>query len=348
MASACSSLHQKTEHQQDQPLLCVRRRKSPKSNNNTRDIGKLGRIIMKWEKLGLIYRPDGNSQWAKHSALQPTPLVLGDKVRVFCGFRDEGGVSRIGYVDLDSQDPQRVKKISAHPVLDTGQDGAFDQDGVVPCAVLRIGEKIYLYYAGYLRGDRARFQAFCGLAISENGGESFKRYSPVPVLDRTAEAPLFRVIHSIISDNGVWRIWYGAGGKFIQGEKKTLPVYNIRYMESANYDDFPKTGTLAIDVANDEYRVGRPYIFVRNDNYYLFFGSGSENKPYQLEYAVSSNGHNWTRCGEIPGLSLSKSGWDSEMMAYPAVISTKGGTYMFYNGNDYGREGFGCARLLSW
>ena len=42
------------------------------------------------------------------------------------------------------------------------------------------------------------------------------------------------------------------------------------------------------------------------------------------------------------------SGWDSQMQAYPAVVTAGGRTYLFYNGNDYGREGFGYAELESW
>ena len=34
------------------------------------------------------------------------------------------------------------------------------------------------------------------------------------------------------------------------------------------------------------------------------------------------------------------------MMAYPCVIKVGDRTFMFYNGNDYGRYGFGYAELV--
>jgi hypothetical protein len=40
------------------------------------------------------------------------------------------------------------------------------------------------------------------------------------------------------------------------------------------------------------------------------------------------------------GIEKSKAGWDSEMFCYPIVIEYKGQNYMFYNGNNYGRDGF--------
>ena len=33
------------------------------------------------------------------------------------------------------------------------------------------------------------------------------------------------------------------------------------------------------------------------------------------------------------------------MTAFPGVVTTPAGVYAFYNGNGYGRSGFGVARL---
>ncbi|MGP9789183.1 hypothetical protein [Roseinatronobacter sp. NSM] len=303
---------------------------------------------MEWKKRGLVYSPDGRSTWAKHSALQPTPLVFDDKVRVFCGFRDESGMSRIGYVDVCFGNTIKVIEVSKKPVLDLGRFGMFDQHGVVPCAVVRTDGVIRLYYAGYLRGEKVRFQVFAGLAISTDGGETFVRHSETPILDRTPQEPLFRVIHTIFRENGNWRAWYGAGKEFVQGQHKTLPVYNIRYMESDDGVRFPASGSLAVDNLAGEHRVGRPYVVKQDGRYVMFFGKGKEQEPYRLTYAVSKDGYTWTRHGDMKGLDLSEEGWDSEMMAYPAVVTTNSGTYMFYNGNNYGYDGFGCAELVSW
>ncbi len=303
---------------------------------------------MKWQKLGLVYGPDGSSDWARHSALQPTPIVLGDRIRVFCGFRDDDGVSRAGFVDVAKDDPKKVLGASSDPVLDVGSFGTFDQHGVVPCAVIETNNELRMYYAGYLRGEKVRFRAFCGLAISKDQGASFARYSQVPVLDRTPEETLFRAIHSILRENGRWRIWYGGGSEFVLGKKKSLPVYNIRYMESEDGIHFPDHGDVAVDILPGEHRVGRPYVIHQDGKYRMFFGKGSESNAYQLAYAESADGYSWTRRDDQIGLTGGPSDWDSDMMAYPAVISSAGNTYMFYNGNDYGRAGFGCARLLSW
>lgn len=302
---------------------------------------------MEWEKKGLIYCPDGNSSWAKHSALQPTPVVLDNKIiRVYLGFRDDLGISRIGFVDVDTDNPSNVIKVSTEPVLDIGNDGCFDENGVVPCAVIRKDENIlFMYYAGYQLGSKVRFLAFGGLAISYDNGYTFHRYSKIPITERTNDEFLFRVIHSVLYDDHKWKVWYGAGSNFIQGNFKTLPVYNIRYMESDDGITFPNKGTICLKTINDEYRVGRPCVFKHNNKFIMLYGKGSEEIPYILGMAESVDGLNWERIDSKVGIYLSDEGWDSQMMAYPSIIDKDNEVILFYNGNDYGKTGFGYAVL---
>jgi hypothetical protein len=42
---------------------------------------------------------------------------------------------------------------------------------------------------------------------------------------------------------------------------------------------------------------------------------------------------------------VSEEGWDAEMISYPHVFELDGKIYMFYLGNQVGREGFGMAEL---
>ena len=36
------------------------------------------------------------------------------------------------------------------------------------------------------------------------------------------------------------------------------------------------------------------------------------------------------------------------MLCYPALVNYGDRVYMFYNGNDYGKTGFGYAELVEW
>ncbi|PML92248.1 hypothetical protein [Vibrio breoganii] len=303
---------------------------------------------MEWNSLGLVLDPT-IFDWSSHSALQPTPIVLKDRVRVFIGSRDDSGTSRIGYVDLSIEDPTKVIGYSNKPVLDIGSDGCFDESGVVPSALVKHEKKLYMYYAGYQLGSKVRFSVLGGLAISEDNGESFIRAKKTPVFERTDTETIFRVPHSVIYSNDTWKAWYGGGSHFISGENKTLPVYDIRYTESNDPMSFSGTGTTLLTTNKDEYRLGRPYFYKRSDSeYYLFYGFSTEANPYNLGFAFSTDAIHWQRRDTEFKLNRTNHDWDNEMTAYPSVFNIKDKVYMLYNGNEYGKYGFGIAVLKQW
>jgi hypothetical protein len=304
-------------------------------------------VVVKWLKKGLIYGPPGHNAWARNSALQPTPYIIANAnaIRIFVGFRDDQGVSRIGFVDVCADDPSRVLRVSEAPVLDVGVPGTFDENGVVPCAISERDRKLYLFYAGYQLGQRVKFFVFGGLAISEDGGESFTRYSQAPVCDRNDKELFFRVIHTMMFDAGKWRAWYGAGSRFDRDGHKQYPRYNIRYAASPDGIHLSSDFSVSIDLSGAEHRVGRPFVIKEDATYKMFYGASTKDLRYRLTYAESTDGISWIPKPEDIGIDVSPTGWDSEMQAYPAVVNYKQQTYMFYNGNDYGRQGFGYAVL---
>ncbi|NMW24594.1 hypothetical protein HFP05_09510, partial [Rhodanobacter denitrificans] len=69
-----------------------------------------------WSKKGLVFETarQGVGGWMQHSALTPTPYRIDDElIRVYAGFRDADGVSRIGYVDVRADDPAAIVRVSA-------------------------------------------------------------------------------------------------------------------------------------------------------------------------------------------------------------------------------------------
>ena len=80
----------------------------------------------------------------------------------------------------------------------------------------------------------------------------------------------------------------------------------------------------------------------------MFYSYRSHVAPttYRLGYAFSEDGLVWERRDRSVGLEPSDDGWDSEMLCYPCVFDWEGETWMLYNGNGYGRTGFGVARRV--
>ena len=305
---------------------------------------------MKWEKKGLIYKAPLDNSWMDNSALTPTPLLKNSAIiRVYAGFRDKKGISRIGYVDLASDDPSVVKGVSTKPVLDIGQDGMFDDNGVILGDIVRIENKLYMYYVGFQIVNKVKFLAYSGLAISSDNGDTFQKYSQTPILDRNDEGLYIRAIHSVIYDEGKFKIWYatGNGWEYIGGNH--FPQYDINYIESTDGKSIFGSGHKCItnNPENNEYRIGRPRVIKRNDQYIMTFTYGTTDGRYIAGCATSLDGINWNRADEGLGIELSKDGWDSMHLCYPAILSVNDDTYMFYNGNNMGVDGFGYAKLIS-
>lgn len=302
---------------------------------------------MIWKKLGMIYCADGQLDWAFSHAFIPTSIVLGDgRIRVYAAFLDSSRVGRVGYVDLDASNPLRILKVSRRPVLNVGEPGTFDDSGVTPISILQYEGKLYLYYIGWQLGVKARYFLFTGLAVSRDGGESFERYSRVPILDRSEEEPFIRSAAHVHCDSGSWRMWYVAGNRWIHVHGKQVPRYNIRTLESADGISWGKKGTVCLDLANDdEFGFGRPFVIQEDRLYRMWYSIRSISKSYRLGYAESQDGKSWLRKDEEVGIDVSESGWDSQMICFACIQKTPYATYMFYNGNNYGESGFGVAIL---
>jgi len=305
---------------------------------------------MRWRKMGRIHVPDGRLPWAKKHAFPPTPLFVGERVlRLYAAFCDENTVGRLGYVDVDPADPSRVLGISERPLLDIGLPGAFDENGVVPTSAVPVGDQLFLYYVGFQLGHKVRYYQFQGLAISNDSGRSFERYTQVPILERSDREMLNRTSGFVMRENGTFRLWYVGGSEWTTVAGKPLPVYCIKYLESSDGIHWPDAGRPCIDFKDDdEHALGRPFVLKERGLYRMFYSIRTHSKGYRLGYAESFDGVTWERMDERVGLDVSTDGWDSQMVGYPAAVRLGGKVYLFYNGNNCGQTGFGCALLESW
>lgn len=305
---------------------------------------------MVWQKKGKIFSPENNINWAKHSFMTPTPWQLNeDTIRIFGGMRDDLGVSRIGYIDVDSYNPKIVKHISQTPVLDIGIPGSFDDNGVILGDIIaKEDNEIYMYYVGFQLVEKVKFLAFTGLAISADGGYSFNRYSNVPILDRTDNGLYFRAVHTVMKEKDKWRFWCGEGRKWHYINGVAYPSYEIWYTESKDGINFSKREQLVLQYSSTEYRIGRPRVYRKTDAYEMYFTYDTLDKKYFSGYAHSLDGLSWNREDSKFTIQCSESGWDSDMVCYPSLHNTPHGSmYIFYSGNGMGFSGVGYAEWKS-
>ncbi len=304
---------------------------------------------MAWEKRGLIFKPSGESSWMKTHAQVPRPLLLDDKIRVFIGTRPEQQQSLITYIDVDIKDPTKVLYVHDKPILELGKPGTFDEFGLMPNLVMHVDDEVWLYYLGWQRQHTVPCQTMVGLAISKDGGNSFKRAYEGPIMPISKNEPYSTIGPSIIREENLWRMWYSSGEEWLLQDDIYERKYHIYYAESQNGIDWLRDGKCCVPRKTDDESANSPAVIFDGAVYHMWFsyrtskdyrgGDGS----YRMGYATSKDGKNWERDDKRAGIDVSAEGWDSEMIAYPFILDTPAGKYMFYNGNGFGTSGFGYA-----
>ena len=302
-----------------------------------------------WEKIGFIYKPKNESDlWLSHS-MAPAPIIINNStIRIFMGGWDSNQVSRIYFIDVDSDNPRNVKKIAQLPILEVGEDGCFDDNGVFPAHVYRHGEYIYLYYTGFQKLKKIAFSNFGGLAISRDNGDTFERVSKAPVMDRQDEGLYTRAGTSILVKNRVFHTCYSVGNSWMFVKGKERPVYSVNYIVSKDGKSFGNLGKEIISIdPNVEHGLGRPQICEFKDFILVFYTRRFINHKYGMGVALSSDFKNWERIDHwLDPISHGPHGdFDSDMVYFPAFIDTGKNQFLFYNGNGYGKDGFGFAQL---
>lgn len=302
---------------------------------------------MNWQKRGHVFSPENESDWMISHAMLPVPVQIDeDTHRVFFASRNKDNRSQVGYVDIDLSSPSTLKRKAYEPVVTLGDLGTFDDSGVFPTDVVVTQDKTHLYYVGWMIPKRYRYQGSLGLAISEDGYDTFHKYSKAPVATRTSSDPYMTLSSYVTVEDGLWKMWYTSAKKWRRDGDETVPLSVIKYAESENGIDWERKDTLSIDLEGEnETRISRPSVIKENGMYRMWYCYASGYEGYRIGYAESDDGIDWTRKDDEAGIGTSDEGWDSEMVAYPYVFEHDGQKYMLYNGNGYGKTGFGYAVL---
>jgi hypothetical protein len=315
--------------------------------------------MFKWTKLGKVFTPQEveGRPWLREFAQAPATLVFDDYVRVYFSCRpgpDANGqyVSYSSWVDLDRRDLTRVLRVAEQPILPLGGLGEFDEFGTYPVSVIRDGEQVRAYYAGWTRCESVPFNVAIGMATSLDGGATFQPAGPGPVLSYSQHEPFVLSGPKIRRFKDAWTLFYIAGRKWKLVDGRAEPVYKIRMATSSDgLDWLPANRDLIESRVEPDEAQASPDVIYANGKYHMFFcyrySSNYRGREfgYRIGYASSTDLVDWTRDDARAGLDVSNSGWDDEMVSYPHVFELDGRTYMAYLGNGVGRYGFGLAVL---
>ena len=300
-----------------------------------------------WQKLGLLYCPSETGRHPKllSHAANPLPVLLeGDIYRVFYSGRDTNNRSSVGAVDIDIVNRQIVLEHS-QPFFEHGPAGSFYADGVSIGNCYEVNGVRYMLFMGWQNPKGSQWRGDIGRLIVRPD-LTLELASDMPFMGSDSTDPLSLSYPWVLKNEmGGYRMWYGSTTTWDAGNSEMLHVINSA--SSVDGHHWVREG-LAVP-----YELGRAQAFSRptivkdaQGGYEMWFSyrSGSGEK-YRIGHAVSRTGKAWELALDDADIDVSLDGWDSEMIEYPFVFDHQGQRYMLYNGNGYGKTGFGLAVL---
>lgn len=299
-----------------------------------------------WKKLGLLYALPVQGLHPKllsHTA-NPLPVhITGDVYRIFFSSRDKDNRSSVGAVDMDIVQRRVIREHTA-PMFEYGPVGSFFADGVSIGNCYETNGKTYMLFmgwqnppGGHWRGDIGRLCVAPDLSLSLDSMQPFMGIDSIDPISLSYP-------WVIKNQNGTYSMWYGSTQSWEAGNNEMLHVINVASSSDGHHWRREGLGIpYHLGVAQ---AFSRPTVAYDKDGYHMWFSYRSgTGETYRIGYAISSDGKQWKLALNETGIDVSASGWDSEMIEYPFVFDHEGRRYMLYNGNGYGKTGFGLAVL---
>jgi hypothetical protein len=317
---------------------------------------------MRWHKLGKIFDPS----WYKlpnncfEFAQSPQTLIFDDYIRIYFSTRsvDPGNgkyLSHIAFVDMQ-KNLRDVIRVSDQSVIPLGELGCFDEHGIFPLNIVRDGNRVLGYTTGWNRRVSVSVDTAIGLTESFDDGLTFQRIGNGPVLSASLHEPCLVGDGFVRKIDDLWHMWYifGTGWKRYKQDTGPERTYKIGHATSSDNIYWVKEEARQIipdRLGNDESQA-LPTVIRINNRYHMFFCyressdfRKAKGRGYAIGHAWSDDLSNWIREDEQVILEVKPEDWDSDMQCYPHVFECENKIYLLYNGNEFGREGFGLAVL---
>lgn len=313
------------------------------------------------EKLGLFFDieklpgPESGVLFAQG----PKVLLFEEFSRVYysCRRPPENGkyLSIIQYADF-LPDFSKVIAFSESEIVVKPELGTFDEHGIFPMDVVRVGGELWGYSGGWTRRSSVSIDMSIGRLTSRNEGLTFERDGPGPVLTRSVAEPFLVGDPSVIVLDGLLHMFYIRGTSWtptLDGvPERTYLIAHRVSLDGRSWVPAPGGNLFPVAPRSDWEAQAMPSV-IRVDNTFVMFFSyrdtfGFRDNPenaYRLGAAFSTDLYEWTRI-ELDFHDW-RGDWDAEMMAYPNVHVRDGSIYVLYNGNEFGRYGFGGVRFDS-
>jgi predicted GH43/DUF377 family glycosyl hydrolase len=258
------------------------------------------------------------------------------------------------FIDMDHS-MKRVLRVSTKPLIALGNRGSFDEHGIFPISPLRVGSQIWAYTTGWTRRRAVATDSGIGLAISDDEGETFTKYSEGPVLGPSLYEPFLVSDGFVLRHEGQFHMWYIYGKRWIQAEEGSTPdrVYKIAHATSNDGRRWVPSGKQVIlDWLGTDECQALPTVIQHDGRWLMVFcyreATDFRSNPargYRLGCATSNDLLSWAREDLTLAGDSRPTSWDTDMQCYPHLVRVGERLCLLYNGNEFGRYGFGLAEL---
>jgi hypothetical protein len=308
-----------------------------------------GLAKQRWQPLGQLVEPRSARGWWASHASYPTAHVRADGlVTIFFSVRDAHNRSALAAVEVMIEgDRVELAGPVRGPLFEPGPRGAFDADGVTVTSVLRDGDRLLAYYLGWTVGGSVPFTNFIGLAVADADAAHFERVSAAPIVGRSPENPFTVGYPWVLRRGEGFHMWFGSHLRWgPTGLEMSHVLKEAHSIDGITWTPDPR---IVVPLAGTsdaaEFALSRPVVIAERGRQ-LSMWYACRRPRYALGFASSiDGGATWQRDDRAICFLGKPEAWESEERSYPCVFDHRGRRYMLYNGNGYGRTGFGVALL---
>jgi hypothetical protein len=286
----------------------------------------------------------------KHHAQVPVVDVdMPNCWRIYYSKRIDGK-SHPYYLDVEKGNPSNILFESKEAILPLGTIGKFDVAGVMPTEIVTIGDKKYLYYIGWTNRLDVPYHNTLGLAISEDQGQTWKKFSEGPIFGTSYKEPGYVGTISILKKEDHYVGYYLSCREWRVFNDKPEPTYDIKIATSPNAIDWEPLSSIAVPLEGTEGGISKASIIPYKDYFLMWYSIRMESdyrtnptNSYRIKCVKSNDLMHWEKMDNF-GLDIDPtSHWDNIMVEYPHVVDFDHKLHLFYNGNGFGKTGIGHA-----
>lgn len=217
---------------------------------------------------------------------------------------------------------------SSVAALERGPAGSWDSLNVTHLDIVQVGDQYYMFYTGtsdstYWRGWGVHQ---IGLATSHDGA-TWTKYAGNPVLsggDEAGAEGFYANTPGVYHEDGVFRLWYSVQ---LSGSRMAMALAT-----STDGIEWTKHGIVMWPGPDtfDERGLHDPMVLYEDGLYKMWYHAVSWNE-WQVAYATSPDGINWTKYGVVIPRGFQGT-LDVLHSMFPSVLRRADGYIMFYEG----------------